>query len=70
MKNIKIPRHSILFFAISVVGGFVGKVIYDISTKPDGYLYLDKDTKNVYAQLTKDPDTYKDDTRLIFIFKT
>ena len=70
MKKPKIPKQSILFFTISLVGGFVGKAIYDIFNKPDGYLYMDKDTKNVYAQLIKDPDTYKDGSKLIFTFKT
>ena len=70
MKKPKIPKQSILFFTISVLGGFVGKAIYDIFNKPDGYLYMDKDTKDVYAQLIKDPDTYKDGSKLIFTFKT
>ena len=70
MKKNKIPKQSILFFTISLVGGFIGKAIYDVFNKPDGYLFMDKDTKDVYAQLFKDPDTYKDDSKLIFMFKT
>lgn len=69
MKKIPNLKPGILFFAISLVGGFTGKMIYDLSNKPDGYLYLDKDTKSVYADLKKDPDKYKDGTKLIFLFK-
>lgn len=69
MKNIKIPKQLLLFFGVSIFGGFLGKSIYDLANKPDGYLYLDKDTKSVYAQLRKDPDNYKDNSKLIFLFK-
>lgn len=55
--------------SISIISAFVGKIVYDCTCRPDGYLYLDKDTKSVYAVLKKDPDKYKDKSRLIFIFK-
>lgn len=72
MKKIKIPKtakQGLLFFSISLIGGFIGKTIYDVANKPDGYLYLDKDTKAVYAQMKKDPDKFKKGTKLLFEFK-
>lgn len=69
MKNLKIPKQPLLFFSVSLIGVLVGNIIYDLLVKPDGYLYLDKDTKAVYASLNKDPDDYKNGSRLFFIFK-
>lgn len=72
MKKNKIPKivnQCILFFSISLIGGFTGKTIYDILNKPDGYLYLDKDTKAIYAQMKKDPDSFKKGSKLLFEFK-
>lgn len=48
------------------IGAFAGHLVYGLTAKPDGYLYMDHDTKGLYAQLTKDPDSYKKDSLLIF----
>lgn len=61
------------YFALGVLFGslcvFIGETAYDLASKPDGYLYLDTETKAVYASLIKDPDTYKPNSKLIFVFK-
>lgn len=61
---------------IFIIGGLIGfssaflaYIIYDVISKPDGYLYLDKETKAVYATMTKDPDKFAKGSKLIFIFK-
>lgn len=59
----------IIFSIVGFVSSFLGELAYDTLSKPDGYLYLDKDTKCVYATLKKDPDKYKPGTKLIFVFK-
>jgi len=69
MKNNKILKPAILIFLVSLIGCFSGKVLYDLINKPDGYLYLDKDTKSVYAQLKKNPDEIPNGSKLIFLFK-
>ena len=56
-------------FISSLGGCFAGHLIYDLVSKPDGYLYLDRDTKNIYAQLNEDPDNYKNGSRLVFKYK-
>lgn len=61
------------FFIGGVIGftsSFLGNLIYELVSKPDGYLYLDKDTKNVYAALSKDPDKFKPGSRMVFVFKS
>lgn len=62
-------KRMIIEASVCLVSGFVGKLAYECSSKPDGYLYLDKETKKVYAVLNKDPDKYKNGSRLVFIFK-
>lgn len=57
-------------FAVGFVSTFLGALCYDLISKPDGFLYLDTETKSVYAVLDKDPDKYTSNSRLIFIFKT
>lgn len=48
--------------------GFLGKLAYDIMSRPDGELYLDYEG-GVYAALNKEPKDYKIGSRLIFIYK-
>lgn len=59
----------IICFLTGSFGGVISSVLYDLLSKPDGYLYMDKDTKNIYASLTKDPDEYSKNSRLIFLYK-
>lgn len=59
----------IICFMTGSVGGLLSSLLYDLLSKPDGYLYMDKDTKNIYASLTKDPDEYVKNSRLIFLYK-
>lgn len=54
---------------VCFTSSFLGLLCYNLVSKPDGYLYMDKDTKCVYAALDKDPDTYRKGTRLIFVYK-
>ena len=54
---------------VGLISSFLGSLVYDLVSKPDGILYLDKDTKSVYAALEKDPDEYKPGSKLIFVFK-
>lgn len=60
----------IIGFITGFVSTFLGNLCYDILSTPDGYLYLDPDTKSVYAALDHDPDKYKSGSRLIFVFKS
>lgn len=62
-------KKIIVCSVVSFISGFFGFLLYDQVSKPDGFLYLDKDTKNIYATLQDDPDNYRKNSRLIFIYK-
>ena len=62
-------KQFLLGVTVGFISSFVGNLCYDLASKPDGYLYLDKETKSVYAALSKDPDKYRPNTKLIFEFK-
>lgn len=62
-------KYFIMGAAVIFSSAFFGHLCYDLVSSPDGYLYLDKDTKNVYAMLNKDPDEYKPNSKLVFVFK-
>lgn len=56
-------------FMSGLAGCLTGRILYALASKPDGYLYLDRDTKNIYAQLNQDPDKYRNGSKLIFKYK-
>ena len=62
-------KKLIIYGGLCFSAAFLGHILYDLVSKPDGYLYMDKDTKAVYAALDKDPDKYEPGSRLIFVMK-
>lgn len=62
-------KKLILICSSVFVAGFCGALAYDVISKPDGVIYMDPEDKAIYAKLNKDPDTYKKNSRLIFVFK-
>lgn len=61
-------KACILCGITALIGGFLGKLTYEIISRPDGELYLDYEG-GVYAALNKEPNEYKPGSRLIFVYK-
>lgn len=61
-------KNYIMLGLTAIVCGFLGKVAYEVISKPDGELYVDE-AGYVYAALSKSPEEYKKGSRLLFVYK-